>query len=223
MSEERVTKAKTEALFHQLLTRTRLETIIEENSDAYDFIVLTTRHLPIVYSELGKANPPKFSIKLISSYASRRPYRQLCIWSTSLNKAGSEKGWVALSKTKIFSSEVKTSKKKRVLAALRTAVKGQTDFVRYSTEYPFLCPLSGKIVKDGTQMHVDHFGDTPFIKIVELWLNLYNFNYEDIALDRKGDLKDPDVFKNWYNFHKDKAILKAVCKTANMKKGARGN
>jgi hypothetical protein len=86
-----------------------------------------------------------------------------------------------------------------------------------------VCPLSGKLVKDGTGMHVDHFGGFPFIKIVELWLNLYNFNYEDIALDRKGDLKDPDVFKNWYEFHRDKAILKAVCKTANMKKGARGN
>ena len=121
MLEERVTKAKTEALFHQLLTRTRLETIIEEHSDAYDFIVLTTRHLPIVYSELGKANPPKFSIKLISTFVSRRPYRQLCIWSTSLDKSGSEKGWVALSKTKIFSSDSENFQKEKGFGSIKNS------------------------------------------------------------------------------------------------------
>jgi hypothetical protein len=186
--------------------------------------VLTTRHLPIVFTELGREYNPKFSVKMLSSYKSSRQNKTLCIWSSTLNKKGEERGWIPLSKAKIFAADgAKTSKKKRVLAALRTAIKGQTDYVRYSTELPFTCPLSGVTVSNRADFHVDHFGQNPFIKIVEQWLNLNQLDYETIALDRKGDLKDTDVYKNWYDFHKTNSDLRSVCKKANLKKGARGN
>ena len=78
------------------------------------------------------------------------------------------------------------------------------------------------MLTETSQTHVDHYGPYPFQRIVEVWLNLYDLDYETIAINRVGDLKDPDVFKSWFEFHSKMADLRVVDKTANLKKGSRG-
>jgi hypothetical protein len=213
--DSELTKAQSRAKFTQLLNRAKVEFIFEQGSDEYDFCILITRGLSVVYSEFEKPDPPKFCIKLTSNKY-KRGLRTLHVWNTTAGK------WVPLTAEKIFSLGTKSSKKKRVQAAFRTAIKGQIDYIRASTSVPFICPLSGLNITSKATCHVDHYGPMNFQKILEQWLNLYNLNYDDIGLDRKGDIKDPDVFKSWYNFHKEKADLRLVDKTANLKKGARG-
>lgn len=217
-----MTKALDKAKLHTLLLRAARDKVFEPNSDEYDFSLQLTRSLPVVYSELAKVEAPKFCVKLIKGSRQSKSNLTLCIWSSTILKNGNERGWVPLSQTSIFSSDKPVSKKKRVLAALRTAIKGQIDYCRASTEFPCICPLSGKTLTNTSSTHIDHYGNFPFIRIVETWLNLYGLYYETIALNRAGDLKDPDVFKSWYSFHKEKSDLRVVDKTANLKKGAKG-
>ena len=218
---ERSTKAKDKAKLALLLNRSRLDLPFEPGSDEHDFALGLTRSLPVVYSELAKENPPKFCIKSIKTVQGKSN-RTLCVWSTTYNKNNKPKGWVPLSQVKIFTSGAPTSKKKRVLAALRTAIKGQIDYCRASTATPFICPISGITIIDKRNTHVDHYGTNIFQAIVEQWMNLNSLNYDYISLDRKGDLKDPEVFKSWYDFHQSKADLRLADKTANLKKGGKG-
>lgn len=210
-----VSKAMARAKFTTLLNRAKPETEMEPSSDEFDFCVLITRGLPVVYSELAKEQPPKFAVKLISNRY-KTNVRTLCIWNTT------KQVWVPLSATKIFTDGSKQSKKKRVQSAFRTAIKGQVDYCRASTSVPFQCSLTGLWITDKAKCEVDHYGSMNFQKILEQWMNLYDLNYEDIALDRKGDIKDADVFQSWYKFHQEKADLRLVEKNANRKKGAKG-
>lgn len=217
-----MTKALDKAKLHTLLCRATRDKVFEPDSDEHDFSLQLTRSLPVVYSELAKVEAPRFCVKLIKGARQSKSNLTLCIWSSTILKNGNERGWFPLSQASIFSSDKPQSKKKRVLAALRTAIKGQIDYCRASTEFPCICPLSGKTLTSSSLTHVDHYGSFPFIRIVETWLNLYGLDYETIALNRAGDLKDPDVFKSWYSFHKEKADLRVVDKIANLKKGAKG-
>jgi hypothetical protein len=217
-----MTKALDKAKLHVLLTRSTRDSAFEPGSDEHDFLMQLTRGLPIVYSELAKKSPPKFCVKLVKGARGHKSNLTACIWSSTVLKNGKPRGWTPLSQTNIFSSDKPVSKKKRVLAALRTAIKGQIDYTRASTQLPCVCPLTGKTLTATSQTHVDHFGAWPFIRAVETWLNLHNLSWDDIALNRVGDLKDADVYKSWYEYHQKTCDLRLVDKTANLKKGAKG-
>jgi hypothetical protein len=210
-----VSKAQTRAKFVIFLNKARPEVDLQHGSDEFDFCILVTRNLPVVYSELQQELPPRFCIKLIKTQY-KNSVRTLCIWNTKAQK------WIPLSITKIFTEGSKSSKKKRVQSAFRTAVKGQIDYVRASTTAPFECPLTGLWIEDKSLCEVDHFGLNNFQKLLEQWMNLHSMHYDLIALDRKGDIKDADVYKSWYDFHKKHSDLRLVDKTGNRRKGAKG-
>lgn len=210
-----ISKALTRSKFVNFLNVAKPEVDLTPGSDAFDFCLLVTRGLPVVYSELTKENPPKFAVKLLKTQY-KNSVRTLCIWNTSKQK------WIPLSITKIFTDGSKVSKKKRVQAACRVAIKGQIDYVRASTEVPFECPLSGQWIENKSLCEVDHYGPNNFQKLLEQWMNLHSLHYDLIALDRKGDIKDADVYKSWYEFHKKHSDLRLVDKTSNRKKGAKG-
>jgi hypothetical protein len=216
------TKAQDKAQLHLLLSRSKRDMTFDAGSDEHDFLLKLTRSMPVVYSELARAEAPKFCVKLIKGSRQGKSNLTVCVWSNTVLKTGKQRGWVPLPQSKIFASGAPVSKKKRVLAALRTAIKGQVDHCRASAGFPRLCPLTGQTLTHESKTHVDHFGEWPFIRIVESWLNLYTLDYENIALNRAGDLKDPDVYMAWYNYHQNKADLRIVDKTANLKKGAKG-
>jgi hypothetical protein len=211
-----VSKAQTRAKFIVFLNKARPEVDLQHGSDEFDFCILVTRNLPVVYSELERSSGPRFAVKLLKT-----PYkngvRTLCIWNSTKQK------WIPLSLTKIFTEGSKSSKKKRVQSAFRTAVKGQIDYVRASTTVPFECPLTGLWIEDKSFCEVDHAGINNFQKLLEQWMNLHSMHYDLIALDRKGDIKDADVYKSWYDFHKKHAVLQLVEKSANRRKGAKGH
>lgn len=217
-----MTKALDKAKLHTLLARSKKDVAFAIDSDEHDFCLSITRQLPIVYSELAKVESPRFCVKAIKAPRQTKSNLTVCIWSSTVLKTGQARGWVSLSQAKIFASDKPMSKKKRVQAALRSAIKGQIDYARAATEYPCVCPLSGKMLTETSQTHVDHYGPYPFQRIVEVWLNLFSLDYENIALNRVGDLKDPDVFKSWFEFHYKIADLRVVDKTANLKKGSSG-
>jgi hypothetical protein len=210
-----VSKAQTRAKFTNFLNKARPEIDLQAGSDEFDFCLLVTRNLPVVYSELSKSVGPRFAVKLLKTQY-KNSVRTLCIWNTSKQK------WIPLSITKIFTNGSKASKKKRVQSAFRAAVKGQIDYVRASTAAPFECPLTGKWIVDKSECEVDHYGINNFQKLLEQWMNLHSMHYDLIALDRKGDIKDSDVYKSWYEFHKKNADLRLVEKSANRRKGAKG-
>lgn len=211
-----VSKAQTRAKFIVFLNKARPEVDLLHGSDEFDFCILVTRNLPVVYSELEKETLPKFAVKLLKTQY-KNSVRTLCIWNTTKQK------WVPLSLTKIFTDGSKSSKKKRCQQAFRTAIKPQIDYIRASTSVPFECPLTGIWIEDKFQTDVDHWGiGKNFQALLEQWLNLHSLHYDLINLDRKGDLKDVDVYKSWYEFHKKHADLRLVEKSANRRKGAKG-
>jgi hypothetical protein len=212
-----VSKAQSRAKFVEFLNKARLEVNLEPGSDEFDFCISLTRHMAVVYSEFARDTEPRLAVKLLGNRFKRGAgTRTLCLWNTRSEK------WVPLPMTKIFDSNVRTSKKKRVQAACRTAIKGQIDYVRNSTEVPFTCPISGKLITNKENCDVDHYGTNNFQRLLEQWMNLHGLNYETINLDRKGDLKDSDVFKSWYEFHAQNSTLKLADSSANRRKGARG-
>lgn len=217
-----MTKELDKAKLHTLLHRSKQDFIFAAESDEHDFLLNLTRSLPVVYAELAKESPPKFCVKPIRAARQSKSNLTICIWSSTILKNGNTRGWVPLSQASIFSSNAPTSKKKRVLAALRTAVKGQIDYCRASTSLPCICPLSNIVLTEKSKTHVDHFGEWPFIRIVETWMSLYTLTWDTIALNRAGDLKEAEVYTSWYNYHKDRSDLKLVDKTANLRKGAKG-
>lgn len=210
-----ISKALTRSKFVNFLNKAKPEVDLQDGSDEHDFCLLVTRNLPVVYSELQQGCGPRFAVKLQKTRY-KNSVRTLCIWNSKNQK------WIPLSLTKIFTDGSKSSKKKRVQAAFRTAVKGQIDYVRASTTVPFECPLTGLWIDDKTTCEVDHYGKNNFQRLLEQWMNLYGLDYETIALDRKGDIKDSDVYKSWYEFHAQHSDLRLVDKVANRKKGAKG-
>jgi hypothetical protein len=203
------TKAKIKELWSQMINRSRLNVEFVPGSAEYDFALVTTRDLPIVYAELPQ---PRFCVISVRGY--RGSYRALHIYKT--NK------WVPLVATKVFaasSSSATGSKKKRVLAQMRVIIKPQIDNFRSEVELPATCPLTGKILKttNGKTVHVDHV--YPFSRLVEEWLIAEDLNFEAIDLDRAGEFKDRSLAQKWYAFHKTMANLQLVDKTANLKKG----
>jgi hypothetical protein len=208
-----LSKARQKEVFKLLVNQSKIAVEFAENSPEQDFALLVTRDLPIVYAEMPK---PRFCILLAKSY--QGSYRALHIWKSTK--------WVPLTATKIFATGRKStasgSKKKKVLAAMRTVIKPQIDNFKAEISLPAKCALTGKTLTSlsGRYVHVDHF-KLPFSHIVEEWLLECQLTFERIDLDRTGNFKNRALEQSFYAYHKARADLKLVDKTANLKKGAK--
>jgi hypothetical protein len=115
----------------------------------------------------------------------------------------------------------------RVKQAFRKAIKCQIDVAISNTVWPHTCPLSGKVFQknDRHLYHVDHrsadSSHHPFSTILRLFMLQQNLCYGGVKLDVGGNLKDPELLRNWRNYHRKYADLVVVCASANMSKGAK--
>lgn len=89
-----------------------------------------------------------------------------------------------------------------------------------------VCPITGESFDRGSA-HVDHQSPDTFVKLVDDWLAINHLSIEDIPIHHVGDMRSVDTFLDprqrdvWRSFHSDRAILRMVSASGNLRQGAR--
>jgi len=111
-----------------------------------------------------------------------------------------------------------------VRAAMRQLVDSQLRAYRKTLQYPLECHVTGKQLRPGMRVDIDHFGK-PFVQIADEWVESLGMTYCDFILVGPPNLKkfkDRALNDAWPMYHEDRARLIAVCAAANRSKGASG-
>jgi hypothetical protein len=109
-----------------------------------------------------------------------------------------------------------------VRAAMRQLVDCQLRAYRKTLQYPVECHVTGKQLRPGMRVDIDHLG-TPFVQIADEWVESLKLTYCDLALIGPPNLKrfkDKAFNDAWSFYHEDHARLIAVCAAANRSKGS---
>lgn len=109
-----------------------------------------------------------------------------------------------------------------VKAAMRDGISTQMKEFRSSVKLPALCPITGKELKRGHKIDVDHSGIS-FAEIADCFLIGNGLVYTDIALVGPPTAKrfrDSELWARWKDFHLSQANLSLVCSSANRAKGS---
>lgn len=73
--------------------------------------------------------------------------------------------------------------------------------------------------------HIDHKEPKTFGQILEDFLSKYKLNFNSIEILNVDDIYDTikceKIRENWFNFHKETAVLRAIHKTANLSSSKR--
>ena len=111
-----------------------------------------------------------------------------------------------------------------VKSAMRNAVSLQLKEFRELQALPVVCYLTGKSIRKGTKVDVDHVS-TPFTALCDRFLESKQLRYTDITLcgpPTAKRFKDEILWSEWQIFHRDEAKFALVCSSANRSKGADG-
>ena len=111
-----------------------------------------------------------------------------------------------------------------VKAAMRNATQNQLKKFRNSVQLPCVCCLTGKSIRKGMKVDVDHVG-MPFSELADRFISTNNLCYTDVTLvgpPSKKVFRDEVLWKKWGDFHFAHAKLALVCASANRQKGASG-
>jgi len=111
-----------------------------------------------------------------------------------------------------------------VKGAMRHAVEKQLKDYKATTSYPIECLVTGRLLRKGTRVDIDHFGK-PFAQLADEWVQNNMLTYADIALEgppTAKKMKDPILWESWKQWHLEHARLALVCAKANRQKGAAG-
>ena len=109
-----------------------------------------------------------------------------------------------------------------VRAAMRQLVDHQLRAYRKSLQYPVECYVTGKQLRPGMRVDIDHLG-RPFVQLADEWVESLGLTYCDLALVGPPNLKrfkEAKYNEAWPMFHEDNARLIAVCAAANRSKGS---
>lgn len=109
-----------------------------------------------------------------------------------------------------------------VRAAMRQIVDSQLRRYRKTIEYPLECYVTGRMLRPGMRVDIDHLGK-PFVQLADEWIESLGLTYCDLALCGPPNLKrfkEAKYNDAWSIFHEDNARLIAVCATANRSKGS---
>jgi hypothetical protein len=109
-----------------------------------------------------------------------------------------------------------------VRAAMRQLVDPQLRRYRKTLQYPIECCVTGKQLRPGMRVDIDHLGK-PFVQIADEWIASLDLTYCDLALVGPPNLKkfkDRALNDAWSLYHEDHARLIAVCAAANRSKGS---
>jgi len=111
-----------------------------------------------------------------------------------------------------------------VRAAMRQLVDSQLRAYRKTLEYPVECYVTGKQLRAGMRVDIDHLG-RPFVQLADEWVECLGITYCDLVLVGPPNLKkfkEAKYNEAWKLWHKDNARLIATCAAANRSKGASG-
>lgn len=109
-----------------------------------------------------------------------------------------------------------------VRAAMRQLVDYQLRNYRKTLEYPIECYVTGKQLRPGMRVDIDHLGK-PFVQLADEWVENLGLTYCDLALVGPPNLKkfkDAALNDSWVMFHEEHSRLIPVCAAANRSKGA---
>lgn len=113
------------------------------------------------------------------------------------------------------------SKMDDIMAACRNAVSSTIGLFKRSVVLPFTCPITGEIVTDKSNVHIDHY-DPTFKELVEMWLkdkDVDDIYKKTLKSNRDGCIYtyfDTATYMDFNTFHSNHAHLRAVSKTANL-------
>jgi len=111
-----------------------------------------------------------------------------------------------------------------VKAAMRNGVKDQLKEFRNSATLPTICYLSGKSLRRGMKTDVDHVSAS-FAEIADSFVRMKGMAYTDFSLvgpPTSKRFKDDLLWKEWAEYHRQKAKFALVCASANRSKGSDG-
>lgn len=109
-----------------------------------------------------------------------------------------------------------------VRAAMRQLVDNQLRSYRKTLEYPIECYVTGKQLRPGMRVDIDHLGK-PFVQLADEWIASLDLTYCDLTLCGPPNLKrfkEAKYNDAWSLYHKDHARLIPTCAAANRSKGS---
>jgi hypothetical protein len=125
----------------------------------------------------------------------------------------------------------KDTHKKDFYAACRTTIKDQIATFRnkaFENQKEIICPLSGEALTK-SNCHIDHTYPATFQEIVKNFIKEYNLNIYSIKIEptKDGEIETKfmydDIADLFYNYHLEKAKLRAISKTENLKLPKKGD
>lgn len=111
-----------------------------------------------------------------------------------------------------------------VRAAMRHGVDAQLRAYRKRLEYPIECYVTGRMLRPGMKVDIDHLGK-PFVQLADEWLESVEMTYCEVSLSGPPNakrIKDDALWDSWKMFHEEHARLIPTCAAANRSKGASG-
>lgn len=114
------------------------------------------------------------------------------------------------------------NKRQDVMAACRYAISSTIELFRRSITLPFVCPVTGEVVTDRSNMHIDHY-DLTFKELFDMWIQDKDIDelYKKTLKSNRDDcvdtfFDDSRVIIDFIQFHNSHTHLRAVSKTANL-------
>lgn len=116
------------------------------------------------------------------------------------------------------------TKKSYVNKACRTAILPIKNKVRDSIEFPFTCPITGEVITNIREIHIDHY-DEPFDVVFNMWIadkdidELYSKTNKNVSGVNSGThayFIDEDIIADFIEFHNKHTHLRAVSRRANL-------
>lgn len=116
----------------------------------------------------------------------------------------------------------KEIKIKDINMACRDAIDPLIYKMRKSVKLPFVCPVSGVIVNSMNDVHIDHY-DLDFKDVVSRWIEenggedeIYNYISDTNDNETVTYFVNPEIKKNFIDFHNLNTHLRAIHKQANL-------
>ena len=115
------------------------------------------------------------------------------------------------------------SNRKIIARACRLAVWPEIKEMRDKIKLPFICPITGEIIKDKKKIHIDHY-DLKFSDLLDKWLENKDIDYilSKIHIEYNRELKkrcyyvDETIENDFIDFHNKNTHLRAVSSHANL-------
>lgn len=112
----------------------------------------------------------------------------------------------------------------KVRSSMRNAIHYQLKSFRDSCQLPIVCYLTGMKIRPGSKSDVDHIGAT-FSELADSFIEMKGLCYSDITL--KGPptgkvFKDEILWREWTQYHLEKARYALTLASANRSKGSDG-